>query len=326
MGITLAGAKLLGGTACDCTLDVYFRTIIYGLPCHAVQDEVLPPLILSDSSHFRAAVAVDPVSYLDETDFSDQFRSDRNSADLLRDKLGQVMEDGKGRVFIVVQIKQDLDSFPAVDGQCRDVEGELALVNCGAPHVPVVRDSTHSINAVLTAIKIELDITDGLDKHLDEPIYVTDGGRFVHWLNIQLSARVSVTHPIGAEDLRAKVAGARVLVDKINQVIAASADHSDMSPERRQNLSERLAELIDALQLDPTQGDAYRRLWYLQLWDRAIKCGKALQPRLQLLNDHDLKAEKDHRDDIAHPGAERADGALLRSFQQKLFGIIRDHV
>ena len=325
MGITLAGAKLLGGTAYDCTLDVYFRTIIYGLPRHAVQDEALSPLVLSDSSHFRAAIVVDPVSYLDETDFSDQFRSDRNSADLLRDKLGQVMEDANGRVFIVVQIKQDLDSFPAVDGQCRDVNGELALINCGAPHVPVISDSTDSINAVLTAIKMELDITDALDRHLDEPIYVTDGGRFVHWCNIQLSAKVSVTHPIGAEDLRAKVAGARILVDRINRAITASADNSDMSPERRQNLAERLAELIDALQLGPTQDDAYRRLWYLQLWHRAEKFGESLKG-FQLVNDHGLEAEKEHRNDIAHPGVERADGALLRSLQQKLFGILRDHV
>ena len=325
MGITLAGAKLMGGTACDCTLDMYFRTIIYGLPRHAVQDEALSPLVLSDSSHFRAAIVVDPVSYLDETDFSDQFRSDRNSANPLRDKLGQVMEDANGRVYIVVQIKQDLDLFPAVDGQCRDINGELALINCGAPHVPVIRDSTDSINAVLTAIKMELDITDALDKHLDEPIYVTDGGRFVHWLNIQLSSATgSVTHPIGAEDLRAKVAGARVLVDKINQVIAASADHSDMSPERRQNLSERLAELIDALQLDPTLGDAYRRLWYLRLWNRVEEFGKAPKPRIDVSNI--LKTEKGHRNDIAHRGVDRADGASLRSLQQKLFGIIRDHV
>ena len=325
MGVTLAGAQLLGGVAYACQLDGYFRTIIYGLPRYVVQGEALAPVIVNDTSHFRAAIVMDPLSYLDESDFSDQFRSNRNSADFLRDKLGQVMEDTDGSVFIVFQIRQDLDSFPAVDGQCRDVNGELALVNCGAPHVPFIRDSTDSINAVLTAIKIELDIADGFDKHLDTSIYRTDKGQFVSWVDIKITASASVDHPIGAEDLRARVAGASALVDKINQVITASTYNSDMSPERLQNLSERLAELMVALQLDPTQGDAYRRLWYLQLWDRAINYGKALKPRLQLLNDHDLKSEKAHRDAIAHPGVEQADRAFLRSFQQKLFGIIRDH-
>ena len=165
-----------------------------------------------------------------------------------------------------------------------------------------------------------------LSSLLDEPIYVTDDGQFVHWVNFQLRATASVTHPIGAADLTAKAAGARALVDKINKAIAASTDNSDMSPERRQNVARRLADLIDALQIDPTQSDAYRRLWYLRLWDCTIKYGKALKPRLQLRNRHDLRAERDHRDDIAHPGVERADGVLLRSFQQKLFDIIRSNV
>ena len=314
------------GPAFPCHLDIYFRTIVYGLPRHVVHEGEFPPAILCDTGDFRAAIVTDPLTYLSESDFSSQFRSDKNSLNLARDKLEQFAEDANPRVFIVIQIRQALGSFPTVDGQCIQIEEESALVNCGGPHVPSISDSTNRINAVLAAIKIELDIADGLDKHLDESIYVTDDGQFVHWLDVQFSASVSVTHPIDAEDLTANAAGARALVGKINQVIAASADSSDMSPERRQNIAKRLADLIHALQLDPTQGDAYRRLWSLQLWDRAEKYGKALKPRLQLRNDHDLQAEKDHRDDIAHPGVERADGALLRSFQQKLFGIIRDHI
>ena len=326
MGITLAGAQLLGGDAYACQLDMYFRTIVYGLPRYVVQEEELSPVILNDTSHFRAAMATDPSSYLDESDFSDQFRSDRNSADFLRAKLGPVMEGGDGRVFIVVQIRQDLHSFSAIDGQCRQVNGELALINCGEPHVPAIDATQDSINAVLTAVKMELDITDGLDKHLDTPIYRTDDGKFVHWADVQMTATASVTHPIEAQELKAKANAAGVLIDKINRGIAVGAEAPVRSRQRRQNSVRRLAELIDALQLDPTTDDAYRRLWYLQLWHRAIKYGKALTPRLQLLSDHDLRAEKDHRNNIAHRGVERADGTFLRSFQQKLFDIIRSHV
>ena len=155
---------------------------------------------------------------------------------------------------------------------------------------------------------------------------MTDEGKYVHWVDPQFSASGSVTHPIGAEDLRAKADGARRLVGKINRALIASADKAEVNTDRRQNIANRLAALIDALQLDPTKDDAYRRLWYLQLWHRAERFGKAVRPRLQLRNDYDLNTEKGHRDDIAHRGVERADGRLLRSFQQKLFDIVRQHV
>ena len=61
----------------------------------------------------------------------------------------------------MLQIRQELDSFAAVDGQCIQVGDEIALVNCGESHVPPIRDSTDLINATMTAIKMEFDITDG---------------------------------------------------------------------------------------------------------------------------------------------------------------------
>ena len=154
------------GLAYACHLDVYLRTIVYGLHLYVAHDEEVSPAILSDSSDFRAAIVTDPLRYLSESDFSAQFRSDKNSADLANDRLDKFADEADRRVFIVVQIRQELDSFSADDGQCRQIGEELALVNCGEPSVPAICDSTDSINAVLTAVKMKLDITDGLDKHL----------------------------------------------------------------------------------------------------------------------------------------------------------------
>ena len=264
MGITLAGAQRMG-SAFVCYLDVYYRTIIYGLPRYVLKSGEFSSGVLSDTSDFRAAIMTDPLRYLTESDFSTQFRAEKNSVELAKKRLGEFAEDEDGRLFVVLQIRQEFDSFAAVDGQCIQVGEEIALVNCGEPHVPPIRDSTDLINTTMTATKMEFDITDGFHKYLDEPIYVTDEGEYVHWFDPQLSASGSVTHPIGAEELRAKTDGAGRLVGKINRALTANAGPSDMSAERRQNIANRLAALIDALQLDPTKDDAYRRLWYLQL-------------------------------------------------------------
>ena len=325
MGITLFAAQSIGDDAYDCRLETYYRTIVYELPNYVLDDELAMPGILHDTSDLRAAVVTDPVDYLRGSDFSDQFRSDANSADELRDKLGDFTENAGGRLCIVIQLRQDLGSFPAVDGQCRKINGELALINCDGPYVPAIDDPRDRINTLLAAIKMELDITDGFVKHLDTPIYRTDDGDFVHWLNVQVSAAVgSVVRHIGIEDFTAKIAATRGLCDRIDKAMAASSVRLVIKPKLRQGFPERLADLMAGLQLEPSHDDAYRRLWYLQLWHRAEEFGKAVKG--QVLNRGDLTAERDHRNAIAHPRVERADGSLLQSFQQKLFGIIRDHV
>ena len=325
MGTTPGGAPQMGD-AYPCHLDLYFRTIVYGLPHYVVQDGALPPVVLTDTGDFRAALVTDPVAYLKESDFSDQFRSYENSAARLEEKLEKLMRDDERCVFVVIQIRQNLGSFPAIGGQCQQFRGVPFFLNLGDPDVPAIDDTANSINAVLTAIRLQLDVTGGFDKHLDTQIYRTDDGKFVPWMDMHVSASAVADRLIGADDFTAKATGADILVDKINRVLSANTDNSDMNPKKRQNMADRLEELIDALQLDPTGNDAYRRLWYLKLWHHADKYGKTLKPRLQLLNEHDLKAEKDHRNAIAHPGVERADSTLLRSFQQKLFRIIREHI
>ena len=320
MGITLFAAQSMGGDAYACRLETYYRTIVYELPNYVLDDEGTTPGILHETSDFRAAMVTDPVDYLTGSDFSDQFRSDANSADELRDKLGDFNKNG-GKLCIVLQLRQDLGSFLADKGQCRRINGELALINCGEPHVPAIDDRRDTINTLLTAVKMEFDITDGFVKHLDTSIYRTDDGDFVHWQNVPLSAAVgTATRHIGTEDLTTKIADTRSLCDQINQAMTASPP---VNPKLKQDFPKRLTDLMDGLQLEPSHDDAYRRLWYLQLWHRAKKFGKAIKG--QVLN-QGFTDERNHRNAIAHRGVERADGTLLQSFQQKLFGIIREHV
>ena len=134
MGISLYAAQSIGDDAPGCRLETYYRTIVYEVPNYVLDDELGTPGILHETSDFRAALVTDPVDYLTGSDFSDQFRSDPNSADLLRDKLGNFNGNGDGKLCIVLHLRQDLGAFPAVDGQCRRLNGEIALINCGEPH------------------------------------------------------------------------------------------------------------------------------------------------------------------------------------------------
>lgn len=325
MPITLYFAQSMGGDAYACQLETYYRTIVYEVLNYVLDDELGTPGILHDTSDFRAAMVTDPVDYVTGSDFSDQFRSDANSAYLLRDKLGGFNENARRKLCIVLQLRQGLGAFPVVDGQCRRINGELVLINCGEPHVPAIDDRRDPINTLLTAVKMEFDITDGFVKHLDTSICRTDDGDIIHWQNRDLSAAVgTVIRHIGTEDLAKKIAATRGLCDRITQAMTTSPVKLALNPKLKRSFPKRLADLMDGLQLEPSHDDAYRRLWYLQLWHHAKEFDRAI--KVQVLNRADLTAERKHRNGIAHPRVERADGALLQSFQQKLFGIIRDYV
>ena len=98
----------------------------------------------------------------------------------LRERCGEHIDESPKRVFIVIQLKEDMESFSAIDGQCIKIEHdgieELAIVDCADAYTPHPDERTSSINTVLSAIKIEFEITEALEKLFDARCYRTDGG------------------------------------------------------------------------------------------------------------------------------------------------------
>ena len=325
MPFMIGGAKLIGDEF-QCRLVEYMRTTVYKIPGLKVGKPNLPASTIFEDPEFRASVVVDPFDYLKEESISDQFEFEDNFQTVLSEACPSPAMDSKAALHLVIQFKEDLNSFAAIDGQCRRicVDGieRFVLVECGEPYTPNPNEWNGTINAVLTAVKGEFGITDGMEPCFNARCYRSDGGQCVHPYRVKISEpTVEVTRPIDGTEVTDKAAAAAALVTQIEK--SRQAADNDLGAGRGRNFGARLEELIEALQMEDTKNHAYWRLWYLQLCDRLEKFGEQCRPRLQLGNQNELKDEYNHRNLIAHRGVNRIDGSLLRSIQTKAIGIIR---
>lgn len=324
MPISIGGARLIGADF-HCHLVEYMRTIIYRIPVLKVSEPWPPAYTVFHEAGFRASVTVDPFVYLRDQGISDQFEFEDNFQAVLSEKCPSPSSAEGTPLYLVVQFNEDLEPFPAVEGQCRRIPGDgserFILVECGEPYTPNPNERERTINAVLTAVRGKFGITAGMEPRFNTRCYRADSGECVHPWGIGMGEAVGhVTRPIDATGVLEKAGAAAALATQIEASFQVSGDGTLAT--RGPDFYLCLEELLEALQLDETIDHAYWRLWYLQLFDRLEKFGKQCRPRLQIGNQDDLKDEKDHRNLIAHRGVDRIDGQLLGSVQTKAIGVI----
>ena len=311
------------GTPFECDIAEYMRTTIYEIPGPFIEGDSPPPLCVVDDSGFTAWVTTDPAGLLKGHAPSDHWNVDPGLPKALQGWLERPGNSPRQRVFVVIQIKEDLESFPATHGQCIKTEDDgiekLFIVECVDANNPQPDERTRRINSLLTAIRAGFGTTTGLQRSFDSRCFRTTDGRCLYPLSLEGTATLQVARPFSGDDVRTKVDSCRALFEKIEAGIGGQSA-AGRAP-LRQDFGPRLEDLTEALQLDPSIDDAYQRLWYLRLWDRLNEFGKTT--RLQIENNRDLKEEKDHRNLIAHRGVDRIDGKLLSSLQTKAFGIIK---
>jgi hypothetical protein len=325
MPMWIGGARMIGADF-PCHLLEYMRTIVYQIPRLKVKEPKTAACIIFDEPEFRASVVADPFTYLRDAGITDQFEFEDNFQAALSEACPSPAPDSEVPLYLVIQFKEDLNAFAAVDGQCRRicVDGveRFVLVECGEPYTPNPNERKRTINAVLTAVRGEFGVTDGMEPCFNTRCYRTDDGQCVHPWRAEFSEpTVQLTRPIEATEVADRATAAGALVTQIEKSIQTS--HSGAQPGRGPDFSVCLEELIEALQLDETKDHAYWRLWYLQLHHRLEKFGKQCRPRLQLGNQEGLNDEDNHRKLIAHRGVDRIDGSLLRSIQTKAIDIIK---
>ena len=325
MPFMIGGARGIGADF-PCHLVEFMRTIVYEIPRLKVKEPKTAACFIFDESEFRASVVADPFAYLRDKGISDQFEFEDNFQVALDQACPLPAPDFETPLYLVIQFKEDMNSFAAVDGQCRSIGSNgverYVLVECGEPYTPSPNERNRTINAVLTAVRGGFGITDGMEPCFKTSCYRTDEGQCVLLYRVTLSEpTVTVTTPIDAEEVANRACAAAALASQIENSMQASyiGAQQGCDPEFRLYLEE----LLEALQLDKTQDHAYWRLWYLQLCDRLVKFWNQCSPGLQLRKEESLKDEIDHRNLIAHPGVNRIDGTLLRSIQTKAIDIIK---
>ena len=199
--------------------------------------------------------------------------------------------------YVVLQTRQELNAWPATDGQCWKADlgrGEqLLFVDGGALPVPPSDDKPHWRNAVLAAMRIELDVTGSFEKIADQVSFRTTDSRWLDlWRLSASSPEISVSTPLSGQDL-----GLRT-----NRV-ALMANHLRTQVDPAGTGATPLRELLEALQMDPSPDDAYRRLWYLRLHDRCRRlihsCGRKIK------TEQGFEAVNGYRNAIAHEGIEK---------------------
>ena len=68
------------------------------------------------------------------------------------------------------------------------------LIECGEPYVPNPNERRRTINAVLTAVRGEFGITDGMEPCFNTRCYRTDDGQCVHPIRFEIRRSHGPSH------------------------------------------------------------------------------------------------------------------------------------
>ena len=314
------------GTPVECYLAEYMRTVVYEIHGLFVPGDTPATSRVVDSTGFSAWVTTDPAELLEKENFSDQWNFVPGFPEAFRSKFEGT--ESLRLLHVVIQVKQNMDSFPATAGQCITVDHEgseeLWIVECADAPYPEPNDRKREITILLTAIRAEFETTGPLESQFDVACYRTTDALCLHPKRVAMNMTGRAHRPVSVGEIAARAESSRDLFQKISRNI--EGDITEGRSRRKPDYGQRLEELAEALILEPSTDDSYLRRWYLRLCDRVEKFGESMSREVWNKSNErapDMKDEKKHRNAIAHRGVEKVDGQLLNSLQAKTFGIIK---
>ena len=308
-------AVIPNGVPFECQLSERLRTTIYRVTqLYAPPTEGFSRLVV-DVDDFRVGITTSPEEYFTQNDLPGEFADDADYRAWVSESCSTQQGTPRENPYLVVQTRQELNAWPARDGQCWKADlgrGEhLLFVDGGALPVPPSDDKPHWRNAVLAAVKMELGVTGHFDNVADQVSFRTTDGQ---WLDLRrLSAstsEISISTLLTAQDLRQKINQIGLMADQLRAEVDLVGTHA--TP---------LEELLEVLQMDPSTNDAFRRLWYLRLHDRCKRflhsCGRKIE------KEPGFEAVNVHRNQIAHEGVEKIDLRLMKELEERAHELIR---
>ena len=349
-GITTHTAKLmaepLGGKPAQCTITGHCCTYLFEFPgSYLASEEPVNHQIIYSRDGLKVAIVSDLPAYFEhEPAISLHYSIDVS----LRVGVSRIYEgalkQSKQRsdptlpLFLVIEEYSEISPTVLNIGQCFTInecrdgeamieggrEGERALIafrTVDAPW-PDFHADTHVINVVLTAIKVEQNISGHIEELYSCSCFVNSEGHALYTLSPSLGAASgSVMSRLETLDLYEKAV-------RIGSMLEAMM--SDSEPVAM--------EVFDSIVLDKTRDDGYLRLWYLRLWE-AVEDAKRHLEEPELLNKEEAiagkrtpKELKDYRNDIAHWNIGRINYSCLSDLQhtaiellRRKYGASRDH-
>ena len=258
-------------------------------------DADVEPLTVAEGEQFKATVVSNLQSYFQT---NSPFRH-YSICCSLRSKVQESVrkETGKSRkdrfsLFIVIE-QETLCKTAMDDGTCFIVDekyivggrpGETAIVAGKTSDGTWPREGENGnnfVNTVLAVVKVEQDTKDHIRELFNESCFFDANERAVYSIKATMSGSLSVQSPINDNELREKVGRLQTLT---------SGFEAD-----RQKDETVTSRLIDALLLEKTDDDYYRRTWYLRLFE-AMKRKLNGRWRQGFYQRH-----RDYRKKIAHP-------------------------
>ena len=320
--LTKAGAKLMltqggRGRPIECTIVGRYCTRVFEFPRALLQAEThVEPLQIIERERSKATVVSDLLSYF-QTHSSFRHYS---ICCVLRSKVEKAVRQEtsnaqKDRLSLFVVIEQETPcKITMDDGTCFAVDGDaieggrsgetvIRAVKTSDGAWPEEDDDNEFVNTVLAAAKVEQDTKESIRGLFNASCFFDENERAIYPLEGRGSGSLSVLSPVDEDGLRVKIGR---LQDLINGFEA------DRQADRQMGRTVT-ARLIDALRLENTNDDHYRRTWYLRLFDAMEKRLKAKTTgRLgRKFNKSTVghwqqnfdRSHADYRNTIAHPAA-----------------------
>ena len=111
-------AAMPDGIPFECLLSERLRTTIYRVPQFFAPAGEGFSRVVFDTVDFRAGVTTNPEGYFAQNDLTGEFVYDPTYRDWVRECCNTVTDTSVVNLHVVLQAKQELDAWPATDGQC----------------------------------------------------------------------------------------------------------------------------------------------------------------------------------------------------------------
>ena len=339
-GFTTYAAKLmagpLGGELAECTIIGHCRTFLFEFPASVlITDEPVDHQIIYSHGGLNVAIVSNlPAYFGQDSSVSQHYSIDVSlRAGVQRTYENAIKQSSQSKhptvpLFLVIQEYSEVPPIDLNDGQCFIIdeclngeamieggrEGEraiLAIRTIDAPW-PDYNADMHVLNVILTAVKVEQNVSSHIKQLYSCSCFVSSEGQAVYTLSPSMSAAGLVVSRLDTSDVSEKA-------DRIGFMLKEMMSDSDPVA----------MELLDSIVLDKTKDDSYLRLWYLRLWQSVEDAGGHLgrpQPwnnEKAIAGKRTPKELKSYRDDLAHWHTGRINLSYLEDLQYTAMELLR---